>query len=108
MSKQDYAPTIPAAVPQEGRSVEKVAILPKSARHARCVTLAKNHTIMGVMYDPDVAWFVLKHWDAIVGSVDFRDSGDFEAAPAAHRPLRYAVGDGVGCAAVGRCPQYTS
>lgn len=35
---------------------------------------------MGTVYDPDIAWFVLKRWDAIVGPVDFRDSDDFEAA----------------------------
>ena len=50
---------------------------------------------MGVMYDPDIAWFVLKHWDAIVHPVDFRDSGDFERLPMhARRPLRCAVSEG--------------
>lgn len=47
---------------------------------------------MGVMYDPDIAWFVLKRWDAIVRPVDFKDSGDFElVGTAACRSLRCAV-----------------
>lgn len=54
---------------------------------------------MGTMYDPDVAWFVLKHWDAIVGPVDFRDSSDFETlTPAACRPLRCLVSAECDCA----------
>lgn len=54
---------------------------------------------MGTMYDPDVAWFVLKRWDAIVGPVDFRDSSDFEAlAPATCRSLRCLVAAECGCA----------
>lgn len=47
---------------------------------------------MGAAYDPDVAWFVLKRWDAVVGPVDFVDSDDFEAPGARScRPLRCAV-----------------
>lgn len=47
---------------------------------------------MGTSYDPDIAWFVLKRWDAIVGPVDFDDSDDFEADGAAlFRRLRCAV-----------------
>ena len=34
---------------------------------------------MGTAYDPEVAWYVLKCWDAVVGPVDFDDSDDFEA-----------------------------
>ncbi len=40
---------------------------------------------MGSAYDPEVAWFVLKRWDAVVGPVDFADSADFEAVGAAGR-----------------------
>lgn len=46
---------------------------------------------MGSAYDPDVAWFVLKRWEAIVKPVDFRDSADFEAEALTGRPLRCAV-----------------
>ena len=47
---------------------------------------------MGTMYDPDIAWFVLKHWDGIVRPVDFRDSGDFDGPSlSARRSLRCAV-----------------
>lgn len=32
----------------------------------------------GSMYDPDIAWFVLKHWSPIVGPVEFKDRIDSE------------------------------
>ena len=49
-------------------------------------------TNMGTMYDPDIAWFILKRWDAIVGPVDFSDSGDFDCPGAClARPLRCFV-----------------
>ena len=43
----------------------------------------------GSMYDPDIAWFVLKHWDAIVGRAEFRDF--IVAEPGAYHALCCSV-----------------
>ena len=46
----------------------------------------------GTAYDPQVARFVVSHWDQIVGGIDFRDSQDFDAEPAGMgRSLRCSV-----------------
>lgn len=43
----------------------------------------------GSMYDPDIAWFVIKHWDAIVGPVRFGDA--VEAEPGSYHELHCSV-----------------
>ena len=46
-------------------------------------------------YDPDIALFVVAHWDQIVGGIDFHDSADFdtlEVCPG--RALRCSVPTG--------------
>lgn len=47
----------------------------------------------GAAYDPEIAAFVVAHWDAIVGGIDFRDSEDFDGAGVAGpgRALRCSV-----------------
>ena len=49
----------------------------------------------GTAYDPDIALFVVAHWDQIVGGIDFHDSADFdtlEVCPG--RALRCSVPTG--------------
>lgn len=49
----------------------------------------------GSAYDPDIALFVVAHWDQIVGGIDFHDSADFdtlEVCPG--RALRCSVPTG--------------
>lgn len=47
---------------------------------------------MGAMYDPEVAWFVLKRWDAIVGPLDFCDTCDYDSpAGTLPRSLRCSI-----------------
>ena len=49
----------------------------------------------GGAYDPDIARFVVAHWDQIVGPIDFRDSQDFDALEALPgRALRCSVPQG--------------
>ena len=52
---------------------------------------------MGSLYDPEVAWFVLKRWDAIVGTDDRCDSCDYDACPAGcPRSLHCSVAPSLG------------
>ena len=62
----------------------------KSLTQAEC--RAEIEAGAGTAYDPQVAHFVLAHWDEIVGPVNFRDSANFDVIDlTARRALRCAV-----------------
>ena len=55
----------------------------------RCECVQEIFLNSGSMYDPDIAWFVLKHWDEIVGPVRFGEA--VEAEPGSYRELHCSV-----------------
>lgn len=48
----------------------------------------------GTIYDPVIAWFVLEHWDEIVGPINFRhsDKGDDDACRVLHCSVPFPMG----------------